>query len=131
MGSVWAPVRCARVCAAWMGSPHVCARIRPMGVAFEYKGKLYFCTNNKKALWKQLKAKPHIEICASNGLKWLRLSGKVGFDSDRAARAAALDYAPMLKGIYNPDDGVFEVFYFESAKGAFEDLQGGKKELAL
>jgi uncharacterized pyridoxamine 5'-phosphate oxidase family protein len=110
------------------GSP----RVRPMGAVFSYKDKLMFTTNNKKDLWKQLQAKPEIEICACTGPKWLRLRGKVGFEKERDARVKALEANPKLQRIYNPDDGMFEVFYFESATGAFEDMSGPpKREIAL
>jgi uncharacterized pyridoxamine 5'-phosphate oxidase family protein len=109
----------------------VAPRVRPMGLVFEHKGKLYFGTNNKKPVWKQLKANPQMEVCASNGKKWLRLSGKIGFDSDKAAREKALELMPGLKSMYSADDGLFEVFYFESATGAFEEMGGTKKEIKI
>jgi uncharacterized pyridoxamine 5'-phosphate oxidase family protein len=105
------------------GSP----RVRPMGAVFPYKSKLMFTTSNKKDLWKQLQAKPEIEICACVDHKWLRLRGKVGFEKERDAKVKALEVNPMLQRMYNPDDGVFEVFYFESATGAFEDMTGAPK----
>jgi uncharacterized pyridoxamine 5'-phosphate oxidase family protein len=104
-------------------------RVRPMGLVFDYKGKLYFGTNNKKQVWKQLKANPQMEICASTGKKWLRISGKIAFDPDKAAREKAL--MPGLKSMYSADDGLFEVFYFESAIGAFEEMAGTKKEIKI
>jgi uncharacterized pyridoxamine 5'-phosphate oxidase family protein len=107
-------------------------RVRPMGLVFPYKNKLMFGTSNKKDLWKQLQDKPEIEICACLDHKWLRLRGKVGFEKDRDAKVAALEVNPGLKRMYNPDDGVFEVFYFESATGAFEDMSGApKREIKL
>jgi len=106
-------------------------KVRPMRLVFEHKDKLYFGTNNKKQVWKQLKANPRMEICASNRKKWLRLSGKVAFDPDKAAREKALDLMPGLKSMYSADDGLFEVFYFESATGAFEEMAGVKKEIKI
>jgi uncharacterized pyridoxamine 5'-phosphate oxidase family protein len=106
-------------------------RIRPMGVAFEYKGRLSFCTNNKKKLFAQMKANPKAEVCASNGDKWVRVTGTVGFTPEKEAKEKALEAAPMLKNIYKVDDGIFEVFYFENAVAVFEDMQGNKKEIKL
>jgi uncharacterized pyridoxamine 5'-phosphate oxidase family protein len=106
-------------------------RVRPMGVAFEYKGRLSFCTNNKKNLFAQIKANPKAEICASNGDKWVRVTGKVVFTPEREAKEKALEAAPMLKNIYKVDDGIFEIFYFENAVAVFEDMQGNKKEVKL
>lgn len=106
-------------------------RVRPMGVAFDYKGKLSFCTNNTKKVFKQLKANPKAEICASNGDKWVRVTGTVKFNPERVAKEKALEAAPMLKNIYKVDDGVFEIFYFENAVAVFEDMRGNKKEVKL
>jgi uncharacterized pyridoxamine 5'-phosphate oxidase family protein len=106
-------------------------RVRPMGVAFEYKGHLSFCTNNKKKLFAQMKANPKAEICASNGDKWVRVTGTVGFSPEKEAKEKALEAAPMLKNRYKVDDGIFEIFYFENAVAVFEDMQGNKKELKL
>ncbi|MDR3355803.1 MAG: pyridoxamine 5'-phosphate oxidase family protein [Spirochaetaceae bacterium] len=106
-------------------------RVRPMGVAFEYKGKLSFCTNNTKKVFAQMKANPKAEICASNGEKWLRVTGTVVFSGEREAKEKALEAAPMLKNIYKVDDGIFEIFQFENAVAVFEDMKGNKKELKL
>ncbi|MDR2658942.1 MAG: pyridoxamine 5'-phosphate oxidase family protein [Spirochaetaceae bacterium] len=106
-------------------------RVRPMGVAFEYKGKLCFCTSNKKKLFAQMKANPKIEICASNGNKWLRVAGTVAFNTEREAKEKALEAAPMLKNLYKVDDDIFEIFHFESATAVFNDMAGNTKELKL
>ncbi|MDR2445403.1 MAG: pyridoxamine 5'-phosphate oxidase family protein [Spirochaetaceae bacterium] len=106
-------------------------RVRPIGVAFDYKGKLSFCTNNKKKMFAQMKANRKVEICAADGDKWVRISGTVGFNPERAAKEKALEAAPMLKTMYKADDGIFEIFYFENAVAVFEDMRGNKKELTL
>jgi uncharacterized pyridoxamine 5'-phosphate oxidase family protein len=106
-------------------------RVRPMGIGFEYKGKLCMCTNNKKKLFAQITANPKIEICASNGNKWLRVSGTVTVNKEREAKEKALETAPMLKNMYKVDDGVFEIMQFENAVAVFNDMQGNSKEIKL
>jgi uncharacterized pyridoxamine 5'-phosphate oxidase family protein len=98
----------------------------------DYEGKLSLCTNNKKDMWKQMKANPNIEICAClpDG-KTLRVSGKAGFNGSAAARAKALEINPRLKTMYSVDDGVFEIFHFESGVAVFSDMQGNKREVKL
>ena len=107
-------------------------RVRPMGFVMNYEGKLSFCTNNKQDMFKQIKANPKIEICASapDG-KWLRICGTVAFNPDRAAKEKALEIMPLLKNMYSVDDGIFEIFHFEKAAAVFSDMQGGKKETAI
>jgi uncharacterized pyridoxamine 5'-phosphate oxidase family protein len=103
-----------------------------MGLVMNYEGKLSFGTNNKKELFKQMKANPKIEICACGPEgKWLRISGTVGFNPARAAREKALEIMPSLKNMYSADDGVFEIFHFEKATAVFEGFSDGKKEIRI
>ncbi|GHU43275.1 NimC/NimA family protein [Spirochaetia bacterium] len=104
-------------------------RVRPMGFFMEYKGKLCFSTNNTKPMFAQMKANPNIEICAYSGGKWLRVAGKIAFNTEREARVAALEAMPSLGKMYNPDDGKFEIFHFESATAHFSDMQGNNREV--
>jgi uncharacterized pyridoxamine 5'-phosphate oxidase family protein len=108
------------------------ARVRPMGFVMNYEGKLSFCTNNKKDMYRQMKARPNIEICAASPEgKTLRVTGKAVFNPAREAKVKALEIRPNLKGMYSADDGVFEVFYFESGVATFSDMQGNKREVKL
>jgi uncharacterized pyridoxamine 5'-phosphate oxidase family protein len=103
-----------------------------MGFVMIYNGKLSFGTNNKKPMFKQMKANPKIEICScgADG-SWLRISGPVAFNPDRAAREKALEVNPNLKRLYSPDDGLFEIFYFENALAVFSDMKGGHREVKI
>jgi uncharacterized pyridoxamine 5'-phosphate oxidase family protein len=108
------------------------ARVRPMGFVMIYKGKLTFGTNNKKPMFKQMKSSPKIEICSySADGGWLRISGPVAFNPDREAKVKALEVAPNLKGMYSPDDGLFELFHFENALAVFSDMKGGGREVKI
>ena len=91
-------------------------RVRPFGAVIEYEGKVYFCTNNQKNVYKQLAANPKAEIC---GMKkdgaWIRVTGTLVQDSNAGARAAMLEAVPALKQMYRLDDGIFEVLRLENA----------------
>jgi uncharacterized pyridoxamine 5'-phosphate oxidase family protein len=102
-----------------------------MGVGFGYKGKLCMCTSNKKRLFAQIKANPKVEVCASNGDKWLRIAGTVSVNTEQGAKETALEAAPVLKNMYKVDDGIFEILQFESATAVFCDMQGNSKEIKL
>ncbi|MDR2629551.1 MAG: pyridoxamine 5'-phosphate oxidase family protein [Spirochaetaceae bacterium] len=107
-------------------------RLRPMGFVMKYKDRLCFGTNNRKEMYKQMKANPKVEICAcSPEGQTLRLSGTAAFDTSREAKERALEAAPMLKGMYSADDGIFEIFYLERGTAVFSDMQGGKREIRL
>jgi uncharacterized pyridoxamine 5'-phosphate oxidase family protein len=108
------------------------ARVRPMGFVMIYDGKLTFSTNNKKPMFKQMKANPKIEICScGEDRSWLRISGPVAFHTGRDAKVKALEVNPNLKNRYSPDDDIFELFYFENALAVFSDMKGGRREVKL
>ena len=108
-------------------------RVRPMGFVMIYKGKLYFSTNNTKEMYKQMKANPKVEMCALGAEnKTLRIHGKVAFDTEREAKVKALETSPNLQKMYNADDNIFTLFYFESAKAVISEMRGGgKREFSL
>lgn len=58
-------------------------KVRPFQFMLENNGKLYFCTNNQKDVYNEIKNNPYIEICTSSpNFAWIRLNGKVTFTND-------------------------------------------------
>ncbi len=94
-------------------------RVRPFGTAHVFEGKLYIQTGKVKDVSKQLHKNPKAEICAFKDGQWLRVSGELIEDERREARVSMLDAYPSLKGMYSPDDGNTEVFYFKGATATF------------
>lgn len=39
-------------------------RVRPFGAVMDHEGRVYLCTNNTKAVFRQLVANPRVEIAA-------------------------------------------------------------------
>ena len=103
-------------------------RVRPFGFTMIYNGKLYFCTNNQKPVFKQLGKNSHIEICACTGADWLRISGKVVFNESMEAKKAVFEADPGLSALYKAEDEIFEVFYIEEGYATFSSLSGGTIE---
>lgn len=88
-------------------------RVRPFGVVFEYEGKLYIVTNNRKECFKQMLKNPKVEICGMNKKgQWIRVAGEVANDDRREVKEVALETAPSLKSMYSIDDGILAVLYF-------------------
>ncbi|KYO65506.1 hypothetical protein ATZ99_15420 [Thermovenabulum gondwanense] len=107
-------------------------RVRPFGFVMEHEGKLYFCTNNQKNVYKQLKEKPYFEICtADKEGRWIRLRGKAVFNSTREIKEKALEIAPYLKTMYSADDNLFELFYVEDGEVTFCSMTGDNRTLKL
>lgn len=99
-------------------------KIRPFQFMLEDNGKLYFCTSNKKEIFKELKNNPYVEISiADKNFSWLRLNGKVVFSNDENIKKKILENSPLVKSIYkNFDNPIFEVFYLAEAKGTISTL---------
>lgn len=108
-------------------------RVRPFGLVMIYDGKLCFCTNNQKDVYKQMQANPNIEISATSpdGMEWIRLRGKAVFNTTRESKKAALEVSPSLRDIYSEDDDIFETFYIDQAEATFADMKGNSRTVKL
>ena len=59
------------------------AKCRPFMFALERDGKLWFCTNNQKEVYKDMQENPYVEISVSSPeYAWIRLSGTVVFENN-------------------------------------------------
>ena len=97
-------------------------RVRPFGTALIYKDKLYIQTGKVKPVSKQLKANPKAEICAFMDGKWLRISGELIEDDTTEVKTLILEKMPMLRHMYNEDDGNMQMLYFKNAKATFSSF---------
>lgn len=78
--------------------------------------KAYFCTENNKPVYAQLKANPWVSFCTySKGFNpVVSLNGKVAFVSDKALKIRILEEFPLFKDVYkSPDNPTMEPFYIE------------------
>ena len=100
--------------------PHV----RPFGAAAGFEGYLYFCMNNQKKVFTQIRHNPKVEISAVCGDKWIRIEAEAVIDDRREAREAMLAANPTLKNMYAADDGLFEVVYLKNATAAICSFTG-------
>lgn len=101
------------------------AKCRPFMFCFEKDGKLWFCTNNTKDVYKDMKENPYVEVSVSSPTyAWIRLNGKVVFENNMSVKEACMNN-PIVKGQYNnADNPIFEVFYLADAKAVIADFSG-------
>lgn len=101
------------------------AKCRPFMFCLEQEGKLWFCTNNTKDVYKDLAANPELEVSVSSPeYAWIRLNGKAVFENNMAVKEACM-LNPIVKGQYNEaSNPIFEVFYLENAKAVIADFSG-------
>ena len=90
---------------------------RPFMFLTEKKGKLWFCTNNKKNVYKQLQKNPYAEIVVSSPeYAWIRLSGKAVFENNMEVKKFCMSI-PMIKDQYKTaDNPIFVTFYLADTK---------------
>lgn len=85
-------------------------RVRPFGTIDLFEEGLYIQTGKKKDVSKQMHENPRIEICAFDGGDWIRIACKAVEDDRVEARKHMLDAYPMLRRMYDENDGNTEVF---------------------
>jgi uncharacterized pyridoxamine 5'-phosphate oxidase family protein len=101
-------------------------KVRPFGFMFEEAGKLYFCTNSKKKVYKQLLSLPYIEYSIlSNDMVTLRINGEIKFCEDLDKKEKALNsHEPVKRGYKSADNPIFKVFYIEHGTATISDFSG-------
>ncbi len=101
------------------------AKCRPFMFCFEREGKLWFCTNNTKDVYKDMQANPEVEVSVSSPeYAWIRLHGKAVFEDNLEVKKGALEN-PIVKSQYDtPENPIFEVFYLEDPHGIIADFSG-------
>ena len=106
-------------------------KCRPFQFMFEIDGKLWFCTGNKKEVYKELQANPNLEISVnSSDNAWCRISGEAHFENNLEVKQMVLDHSELVKGIYKTaDNPVFEVFYIENGSAIIVDLSGNPPQV--
>jgi uncharacterized pyridoxamine 5'-phosphate oxidase family protein len=101
-------------------------KVRPFQLMMEDGNKFYFCTNNTKDVYKQIKANPYIEFTSqSPKFAWVRLSGEAKFTSDLKVKEKVIEASGLVKSIYKTaDNPIFEVFYIEHGTAILADFSG-------
>lgn len=82
-------------------------------------------------MYKQILANPQVELSATIGDSWIRVQGKLAVDARMEAKRAFLELCPELQGMYQADDGVFEVLYFTEASATVYSFSADPYTLPL
>ena len=107
-------------------------RVRPFGAVFEYEGKLYIVSSNKKECFKQMLENPKVEISTMNKKgQWIRVTGEVANDDRSEVKEFALEAVPSLKSMYNINDGIFAVLYFTKGTATISSFTAEPETFSL
>jgi uncharacterized pyridoxamine 5'-phosphate oxidase family protein len=99
-------------------------RVRPFGTVDLFENRLYIQTGKAKKVSEQIRANPHIEICAMLEGSWIRVEALAVEDDRREARQHMLDAYPSLKSRYSADDGNTQVLYLKDATATIASFGG-------
>lgn len=101
------------------------AKVRPILYYFEENNKPYFCTSNKKPMYKELEKNPNCEITTTTAeFAWIRISGKVEFTSNLELKQKVIESNELVKTLYQSGDNPeFEVFTI-SGDATIADFSG-------
>ena len=105
-------------------------KLRPLGAFIEEDGKLIFGVGDFKAVYKQMKANPLVEIaaCKPDG-HWLRYTGKAVFETDEKYAERIIRDA-HLEAIYNEQTGnKLMTFHLEDATAVDIPVMGEGENL--
>ena len=97
-------------------------RVRPFGTAHIFEGKLYIQTGKAKPVSKQLAVNPKAELCAFRDGTWVRIACELVEDERIEAKKSMLDAYPMLRGMYDENDGNTQVLYMKNAVATFSSF---------
>ena len=80
------------------------AKCRPFMFSGEMDGRLWFCTNNTKDVYKDMQQNPNIEVSVSSpAYAWIRLNGEAVFENNMAAKEMCIQN-PIVKGTVRRGD---------------------------
>jgi len=105
--------------------PHV----RALGMWFADDNGFYFQTESVKSMTGQLRKNNNVELCFTEGMKVMRIMGKVEFVNDEALKARVLEERPFLKDfIMSPKDPILVLFRVVSGEAYFWTMANNMKE---
>ena len=94
-------------------------RVRPFGTADLFEGKLYIQCGYAKAVSRQMRENPKVELCAFDGRVWLRVEATAVDDERLTPRQHMLETHPELRRMYGAEDGNMQVLYLQTAAATF------------
>lgn len=105
-------------------------KVRPMQYMILEDGKMWFCTNSEKEVYKELQANPALELCGckleENEIKtpWIRFSAEAVFEERQDIRDAIIEKSAIVNALYSKmrENPIFKVFYLRNIDGWMTNL---------
>lgn len=105
-------------------------KVRPMQYMILEDGKMWFCTNSEKEVYKELLANPALELCGckleENEIQtpWIRFSAEAMFEERQDIRDAIIEKSAIVNALYSNmrENPIFKVFYLRNIDGWMTNL---------
>ena len=105
-------------------------KVRPMQYMILDDGKLWFCTNSEKDVYKELQANSALELCGckleENEIQtpWIRFSAEAVFEERQDIRDAIIEKSSIVNALYSKmrENPIFKVFYLKNIDGWMTNL---------
>ncbi|MHB8064690.1 MAG: pyridoxamine 5'-phosphate oxidase family protein [Ruminiclostridium sp.] len=106
-------------------------RVRPFGFMFQEEGKLYFCTNSMKDVYKQLIELPYVEYSStSKDMVTVRITGEIIFSEEMDKKEKVLNASEVVRKLYKAaDNPILKVFYIEHGTATIADFSGNPPKI--
>ena len=108
------------------------AKVRPLRAHVKLDGKVYSTLGDFKAVYRQMKENPNVEIAAfiAKNMKWLSYTGKAVFEENKTAEEKIFESLPHLRKAYNPETGhKMMIFSLTDATAKIVDMAGNEEVL--
>lgn len=88
-------------------------RLRPMGMIYANEHALFFSTDKRKDVCKDLTQNSQVELASYNmsTRRWIRISGRVEVENSISIKNDMMMIYPMLKQGYRNENEIFHVIY--------------------
>ena len=101
-------------------------RVRPIQSPLNYEGRLYYCTSNKKGMYRHMQHHAEVELSAFDGKDmWIRIRATAVLDDNMEVKKKMFEKYPVVKKIYNnPENPDFAVFYLDKPSTKIQSFSG-------
>ena len=107
-------------------------KCRPIAFHMLTGEKLFFGVGDFKAVYRQMRANPNVELCATVGNEFLRYFGRAVFEPDDFLARQVLSKLPTMQRIYNDQTGYgLALFHLEEATAEFRTMTGIRETFSL
>lgn len=100
--------------------------VRPVALAAEQDGRLYFTTSDETSMFRDLQANPRAAISVmTSDFVWVRISADCRFTDDLDLKAKILNQKEFLKNTFKtPDNPKLKLFFLRRGRASLCDYSG-------